>query len=270
MSTNGLSAKIVTITPKLALQLLGRNTHNRSVVQARVDQYATDMRKGDWQVNGEAIKISSDGQILDGQHRLMAVLEADTSIESLLITGLPPAAQETMDTSTWPPRSGSSASMSATSSGAGRPAVNGSVKQLSRTLERNPEIRDSVKLAASLRRSWLGVSVMAGMHYLFATADRDDADDFINKLATGESLTSADPIYVLRERLIKEHYDAGGLHSRVKFAFLVRAWNAYRRGETLSRLVWTPGGAHPDRFPEIDGLATAERPETPAGEEVSR
>jgi hypothetical protein len=30
----------------------------------------------------------------------------------------------------------------------------------------------------------------------------------------------------------------------------IKAWNAYRSGETIELLRWSPGGAKPERFPE--------------------
>lgn len=277
--TNGsqpqINARLAEITPAMAEQLLARNTHNRSPSMARVAQYAIDMRKGDWQVNGEAIKISADGRILDGQHRLMAILEADTPVHTLLITGLPAETQETMDQG----RARTFADVlklrgerdyfnlaaavrivylyerDGVPFQAGGRLGAPTVQQLCRCLERNPEIRDSVRLGSSLHRSWLSASTIAGMHYLFSIADPTDAEDFITKVCTGAHIGPGDATYMLRERLIKEHYDATGLHLKVKMAFVVRAWNAYRCGETLARLVWTPGGHNPDRFPQIDGLA---------------
>lgn len=269
----GVQAKIMTVTPALAERLLARNTHNRRVTFSRVDQYAADMRNGDWQLNGEAIKISSTGQVLDGQHRLMAILEADVDVQVLLITGLPADTQETMDQGR--NRSfgdvlklrGESSCFAlaaavryvATYEQHGVPVSTDfrrpmSVKELARSLDRNPEIRDSLKFALTLRRSWLPVSAVAALHYLFSTVSPEDAEDFFRKVCTGENLAATDAAYLLRERLIKEHHDASGLHLRVKIAFIVRAWNAYRQGESLRRLVWNPGGANPDRFPRIDGL----------------
>lgn len=275
----GITARLVEITPKLAEQLLARNTHNRSVSQPRIDQYAADIAKGDWQVNGEAIKIAHTGQILDGQHRLAAILAADKPISTLLITGLEPEVQETMDQGR--ARSfgdvlklrgeanfnelGAAVRMVCLYERDGAPYQTGrtvvpSVQQLSRTLERNPDIRDSVKLAVGRRRPWLGASQIAAMHYLLSIADPADADDFIGRLISGENLASGDPILTLRERLQKEHYDGSHLHLRVKLAFVARAWNAYRRGETIRRLVFNPGGSSPDRFPLIDGLAQPDQP----------
>jgi hypothetical protein len=128
------------------------------------------------------------------------------------------------------------------------------VHQALRTLERNPEIRDSVEKAAELRKPWLPVSALASLHFLFATVDQEDADDFVFKLTRGEQLVHTDPIWVLRERLIKAHGSRlDAIEPRVKLAFVIRTWNAYRRNELMARLVWH-GGANPDRYPRIDGV----------------
>lgn len=269
-----IAAKLATITPELAEDLLTRNTHNRSPVQARIEQYAADMRKGDWVVNGEAIKISDDGVILDGQHRLAAICEAGVPVQTLIITGLPSQAQETMDQGR--ARSfgdalklrgerdyfnlAAAVRIVALYERHGVPfAVAGSpaptAAQLARTLERNPEIRDSVEFAAKMRRAWIPTSATAAMHYLFASVDQDDADAFFTGVLVGENLSAASPLFVLRERLLKEHYDTHRLEAKVKLAFVVRTWTAFRRGETITRLAWSPGGANPDKFPRIDGMA---------------
>ena len=64
--------QLVEITPELAHEWLGFNTHNRNIRQRIVTAYAADMTGGDWQWNGESIKFAEDGTLLDGQHRLAA------------------------------------------------------------------------------------------------------------------------------------------------------------------------------------------------------
>lgn len=272
--SSALKAQIVTVTPEIAEGLLQRNTHNRSVVRSRVDQYAADMRRGNWAVNGEAIKIAHTGQILDGQHRILAILEADTAIQTLVITGLEPEAQETMDQGR--PRQlcdvlklrgeaeyyalAAATKIVATYERHGtlfpdsfrRPPT---IHESMRTLERNPDIRNSVRLAAKHKVRWVPYSSVGALHYLFASVDEADADDFLLKLARGENITAASPIWVLRERLIRARSDRVPLTYKTKMAFVIRAWNAYRNGDQLVRLTWNPGGANPDKFPRIDGLA---------------
>lgn len=92
-----LSANFETITPELATALIQRNTHNRLVSQVTVNKYADDLRAGRWGMNGEAIKIAEDGTLLDGQHRLWAVIETGISLDMLVVRGLPIKAQDTMD-----------------------------------------------------------------------------------------------------------------------------------------------------------------------------
>jgi hypothetical protein len=272
-----IEARIVTITPEHAEQLLRLNTHNRGVNHARVDQYAADMRRGNWQLNGEAIKVASTGQVLDGQHRLMAILDADQPIQTLLITNLPPQAQETMDQGRARQLydvlklrgEGDYCALAAAVKLVclyerdGLPYIapfkaSPTIHEALRTLERNPEIRDSVRLTAKHKVRWVSYSSLAALHYLFTIVDQEDADDFVLKLARGENLTAASPVWVLRERLIRDHAERGNrapISPRVKLAFLIRTWNAYRAGDQIVRLTWQ-GGANADRFPRIEGLAT--------------
>ncbi len=271
-----ISARLVTITPQLAEKWLKKNTHNRGVVNARVDQYAADMRRGEWRVNGETIKLAADGRILDGQHRLMAVLEAGVEIQSLVITGLEDAAQETMDqgrarslADVFKLRGEKYSNPLATSSRIlalyemygqiVQPAYEAppSIMQASRALERNPELRDSVAFVYLLRKPWMPSSHMGALHFLFATADAEAANDFVTKLSTGEELHRAHPIYVLRELLMTAHMERNPILQRHQLALIIKAWNAYMDGEEITRLLWTPGGAHPEPFPTINGLAAA-------------
>jgi hypothetical protein len=60
----------------LAQELLDRNTHNRNIRDYMVELFARDMAAGRWQMNGETIKVSKTGVLLDGQHRLLAVVYA--------------------------------------------------------------------------------------------------------------------------------------------------------------------------------------------------
>lgn len=92
-----LSAAIETITPAIAADLLNRNTHNRRLSESFVDLYCEDIANGRWSMNGEAIKIAEDGTLLDGQHRLAAIVKANTDVTTLVVRGLPIETQGTMD-----------------------------------------------------------------------------------------------------------------------------------------------------------------------------
>jgi hypothetical protein len=61
------------ITPPLARELLKRNTDNRPLRPSHVTALRAAMTRGEWQHTHQCIAFSSDGDLLDGQHRLEAL-----------------------------------------------------------------------------------------------------------------------------------------------------------------------------------------------------
>ena len=60
----------------LALELLKANSTNRELRNHVVEGYVDQMKKGQWREDtGETIKISKTGRLLDGQHRLNAIVK---------------------------------------------------------------------------------------------------------------------------------------------------------------------------------------------------
>lgn len=84
-----IKTELVEMTPELASKLLANNPSNRNVSQSRVYQYATDMMLGTWSLTGQAISVCEDGRLLDGQHRLYAVIKSGVTVPMILVTGLP-------------------------------------------------------------------------------------------------------------------------------------------------------------------------------------
>ena len=74
-----LMAEIRTITPADAIALLEQNKINRALNKAAVNRYAAMMARGEWHVGNDAICIGEDGLLLNGQHRLNAVVLSETS-----------------------------------------------------------------------------------------------------------------------------------------------------------------------------------------------
>lgn len=82
------SAKIVDVTPNIAASLLRRaNFRNRKVKPAVVKKYAKIMASGDWKFSPETISISKTGRLLNGQHRMMAVVHSGVTCRFLFATG---------------------------------------------------------------------------------------------------------------------------------------------------------------------------------------
>lgn len=93
-----MNIEVVTMTPEWAQQILKQNTSNRSVRKAVVDKYAHDIKSGEYKLTHQGIAISRDGVLLDGQHRLLAVIKANTSITIPLATGCDPSIFSVLDT----------------------------------------------------------------------------------------------------------------------------------------------------------------------------
>jgi len=81
------------ITPDIAADLLTLNNNNRRVKRERVILYASAMKRGQWAYTGDSIRVGTDDQdnlvLLDGQHRLLACVEAGVPFDAMLISGLP-------------------------------------------------------------------------------------------------------------------------------------------------------------------------------------
>lgn len=76
------------VTPKLAAQWLDANLTNRSLRQGVVEQYANDMKANRWTNCTAPIAFYADGDLADGQHRLWAVVESETSQSFIIVRGL--------------------------------------------------------------------------------------------------------------------------------------------------------------------------------------
>lgn len=83
-----LSCKIEKITPEIAAEWLEMNHGNfRRVDESRVANYAMEMAAGRWDLNGETIKFNGE-VLMDGQHRLRAVIKSGKEISSFVVRGI--------------------------------------------------------------------------------------------------------------------------------------------------------------------------------------
>ena len=81
-----MKTEIKQISPELAKQYLTHNNANRHIRKDRVALYAKQMRNGEWHLTGQGITFGKNGQLLDGQHRLMAIVESGVTVPMLVVT----------------------------------------------------------------------------------------------------------------------------------------------------------------------------------------
>lgn len=83
------------ITPNKSEKLLADTEaagfNNRTPTKAFINRYAGDIEKRHWQSNtGETIKIASNGAVIDGQHRLHAVIQSGIAVKMWVCRGIKP------------------------------------------------------------------------------------------------------------------------------------------------------------------------------------
>ena len=84
-----MKTEIVNITPKIAEKYLAKNESNRALSKSRVLAYADDIKNNRWAFNPNPIVFDVSGKLIDGQHRLHAVISCGISVEMLVMTGAP-------------------------------------------------------------------------------------------------------------------------------------------------------------------------------------
>jgi hypothetical protein len=259
-----LLARVEMVTPARAERLLALNTINRGI-SGSVDKYARDMRAGRWYLNGQTIKLTTSGRLLDGQHRLEAVKKAKRPFPAIVVEGVPESCLGSLDVGHKRGLGeilrdrGETNTASLASAlrwfwmlkhevvlAANTSPTNGEMLEL---LEANPEIRHGQKYAANLRE-FMGSGITAALHFIFSQKDPGQADVFFERLIDGVELTSTSPIYHLRERLIKiraSHRVRAAEAERVALA--IKAWNAYRENRSIQQLSWRTRGAAREELP---------------------
>ncbi|GAB3659310.1 hypothetical protein GCM10027596_16710 [Nocardioides korecus] len=91
------TVEILDVTPEMAESWLSRNANNRNLRGQVIASYARDVAAGSWVLNGETVKISTAGQLLDGQHRLIAVVEANVMAPMIVVREIPAEVMPTVD-----------------------------------------------------------------------------------------------------------------------------------------------------------------------------
>jgi hypothetical protein len=266
-----LNVRVEQITPERASEILSRNDGNRSIASAVVEKYARDISRGNWVLNGQTIKIGKTGRLLDGQHRCAAAIKAKRGFEAIVVTGLDESIFDTFDlgarrsvgdilidrgeqnTSTlaavlrqlWLLQNGLLQYR----------AVSPTISELLDTLEKHPEIRESVRLSSRIR-DVVAPSLACALHYLFSRVDGRRADEFISRLGDGLYLDDVShPVWKLRKRLLDDRASKKrDMSDAEKAAIIVKAWNAFFKGEPLFTLKWQNSGPKKEDFPAILGL----------------
>jgi len=87
-----------TITPGQAKRILTENNgRNRPLSQSHANRMAKLITDGDFKLTHQGIAFNCDGTLIDGQHRLWAVVISGIATEFMVTRGLPADARDSID-----------------------------------------------------------------------------------------------------------------------------------------------------------------------------
>lgn len=262
---------IETITPSHAAKLLESNTDNRKIRRRSVDAYARDMRNNNWIFNGAPI-ILNGTVLLDGQHRLLACVEADTPFQTAVLRNADAGVHPTIDTGMkrsfadelrWRGE-GDPNSLAAVATTIWRidrnmPVPRGgggqtrpTTAELVQLLDDNPGIRDSLTPARRAKREINAPKTpFAALWYLISREHGVEvADDFTEGVCSGAELQAEDAILALR-RYIAQSYTRRRPYPDEWLAILIKAFNYWYEGRPVKHLVWRGVGRKAQEFPQL-------------------
>ena len=238
---------LITIDPKKAEALLVNNDSNRPLKERHISDLARAMKEGDWKINGDMIRISKTGKIIDGQHRLHAVILSQTTIKSWIIVGLDDDVFDTIDI-------GKKRSVAdtlscrgeknATSLGAAlrlldkyykgtvETTVAYSTTDIEKILEDHPDMRDCI-MESKILRGLAFPSTLSVCNYLFSKKNKVLAGVFFHQLNTGIGLERGMPSHTLRERLVANAGNKSKLKEAYVFGLFIVAFNHFCKGKRL-------------------------------------
>lgn len=248
--SKSVTAKIETITPEMAKSLLSKNGNNRNMSERSLNHYVRQINDGAWTQNGDSIRIAKDGTLLDGQHRLSAIIKTGKSLPFIVVRGLSKSVMPTIDTG----RSRTVAdhlklqNKFAVSSHVCLSAAVSLIFKFKRgkfadTKERitpaeaiawidvNPGILKSMEMTnKTVLTRLLTPSILVATHFLFTKINKFKAEEFFEKLATGENLGATSPILKLRTQLFSMRSNSkrtGALHQKTFVYYIVAAFTAF-------------------------------------------
>lgn len=268
-------SQVVTVTPAYAKKLLASNKTNRKISKANCNRILTAMRNGEWKLNGESIVISKNEQLLDGQHRLTALVEYGSPLPMLMVFNADDSVFDTFDQNKL--RNGADTlhvegvqnSKECASIlrlvflndnkliGEGFAFQKVSNSQILQTAKAYPRYTEAASLAVQLAKSSVRGSIVWNksimgfllLHNLMNPSE--GADVFFEQLSTKIGWSSTSPAYVL-DRYFSAVKGAASGRSAVRQQFtLIAATRTYlmaRDNQEVSRIIINPG----QKFPYLD------------------
>jgi hypothetical protein len=253
-AAGGAKIGLQKIGPDEAAAMLEHNSRNRSLTAKTTRKYVRAIESNDWPFLGDPIRFDSEGNLLDGQHRLAAIVETGAVIEFVVVRGIPADSQKYMDGG----RTRTAVDQLKIEGMANAPAaaavatcamrwdlgdilaanIKFSTFEVVDWVEEHVDQVEAAVSAANRVRVATGatISIVGGAH-IQATrvATGDVIDSFFNGLITGAGLEAGSPILSLRDTVSRNKRD-GTLTRQNELWYTTHAWNSWRAGKKIHKL----------------------------------
>lgn len=257
--------RIEEIDPDLAAILLEGNVRNRSISKSTVEAYARDMVDGRWALTHQGIALDREGRLVDGQHRLTAVVRSGVTIRMAVTYNVDPETYRVVDTNA---RARSTADVLTMTEKSGESPL-GETKLLSKNhviaavkilsvidsgsvrgkfttgetielIRKYPEANEACALLRPRGRDITRINragVIAGVAFALPVEDRSLVDEFCARITTRVGMNALQAAFV-------RTYDkapAGDEGNVVLAGLTMRALFATKKGKELVRIYVTDG-----------------------------
>lgn len=259
---DGYHAKVVLVTPELARGWLkSNNIDNRSVRASAVEDYAAMIASGAWRQDGNTVAFDWNGRLINGQHRLMALVRADQGVTMLVALNCDPLGFATTDAG----RNRNGRDVLSITDPDGK--YHGELSSLARFIvqhergsrrrsvsnedtlrlfeEIGPEMVAACEMASSVYPFVRGSRLaLAASYFFIRQADPAAALEFFASWPKGLGFVEGDP----RAALTRAWNNANKGTSAVdRTAWVIKGYNAWVRGEQRQIVVWK---SRQEQFPQ--------------------
>lgn len=259
------------ITPVAAQRILDtNNAHNpRKLNRAHVVRLAEYIKNGGWRQNGEAIIFNRRGHLIDGQHRMAAIVLAGLPLMLLVVRGVAEGVEDTIDVVQKQRTVGDILRRHDVAGGASIAAIGRMAflfmernirapEGLNNTAVYMPDVIVWIEAHASdlgmLHRllpptvgrrigvpktpALLGpaVSVLDARKRACETPAIDQAARWLKHIRDGDGLSRGHPALTLRDWGFRQKSIAGAIHRAGSISACSLAWSAYVEGRSLGSI----------------------------------
>ncbi|MFE9408489.1 hypothetical protein ACFYN0_06790 [Streptomyces sp. NPDC006704] len=252
---------LILITPEIAESLLSRAVVNRRLDWGQVDFLADAIIRGEWQLTHQGIALDGpldEGFLLDGQHRLNAIIKVGIPVWLYVFEGLPRTAFPVLDTGKR--RSGVD-TLSSTgekylpllhstirhvllfknkpdSSWSGNAARIANGRILAAYNEDSDMYREAVRTGRDISKHLFASQTAVAVGYFVTTeaAPAVKVDSWIEGLTSGANLEMGDPRLALLKVPHMQKRGKRRYSMREQVAMYIKAWNAWVHEEKIENL----------------------------------